>query len=348
MSESRTHSDTDVSGVEHALRNAVDLIASGIQETNGRPNGELSGRLHRLADSLLAAAEDGAGSGELSVRRSDIDALRATMLQCIKDDGAGVDPDELVRLLSVMEDAVSAQWQRPRNEFTERLVGAQALDAVVEMAHDMRSPLSSILFLVDSLRRSQTGMMSPVQERQLGLIYGAAFGLNNLASDVVDAVRGDRLVDGRPIPFSISELISGICAIVRPIAEEKGLALEMNLPTNDGRLGYPAAVGRVLLNLITNALKYTEKGKVAIGTTELGKDVVEFWIEDTGRGIPAEVLKMLFDGFRPWAAGVRFSSAGLGLAICRNLLTAMDSNLEVKTEIEVGTRFSFVLTLERA
>jgi len=75
---------------------------------------------------------------------------------------------------------------------------------------------------------------------------------------------------------------------------------------------------------------------------------VEFWVRDTGRGIPDNVLAMLFDGFRPGSVGIRFSSAGLGLAICRTLLEAMGSALRVETVTEGGTRFSFTIDLPMA
>jgi signal transduction histidine kinase len=99
-----------------------------------------------------------------------------------------------------------------------------------------------------------------------------------------------------------------------------------------------------LLNLTTNALRYTESGSVSIGCTELDEQSVEFWVQDTGRGIPESVLAMLFDGFRPGSVGIRFSSAGLGLAISRTLLEAMSSSLKVDTS-ENGTRFSFRIRL---
>jgi signal transduction histidine kinase len=99
------------------------------------------------------------------------------------------------------------------------------------------------------------------------------------------------------------------------------------------------------MNLTTNALRYTERGSVSLGCTEMGEDMVEFWVVDTGRGIPENVLRMLYDGFRPGSAGLRFSSAGLGLAICRSLLEAMGSALNVQTAMEQGTRFSFKVKL---
>jgi signal transduction histidine kinase len=220
---------------------------------------------------------------------------------------------------------------------------------MVEIAHDMRSPLTSILFLVDTLRRGQSGPVSGVQERQLGLIYGAALGLNTLAADVIDAVRGgQRLVDGHPIPFSIAQLILGVCDTVRPISEEKGLPIEQTFAARDGRVGYPGALSRVLLNLLTNALKYTHRGSVAIGCSELSETTVSFWVRDTGEGIPPHVMAMLFDGFRPSASGMRFSNAGLGLAICQNFLGAMGTRLAVESTPETGTRFSFELELPLA
>jgi Signal transduction histidine kinase len=219
------------------------------------------------------------------------------------------------------------------------------VNAVVEIAHDIRSPLSSILFLVDTIRRGQSGRVSPIQERQLGLVYGAALGLSTLSSDLIDAVRGERLVDGRPIPFSMTEVILSVCAIVQPIGEEKNLPLHVTYPQVDGRIGYPSAINRVLLNLTSNALRYTDAGSVSIGCIEINESVVEFWVKDTGHGIPDGVLAMLFDGFRPGSMGIRFSSAGLGLAISRTLLEAMGSSLNVETSPEKGTRFSFRIDL---
>jgi signal transduction histidine kinase len=139
-----------------------------------------------------------------------------------------------------------------------------------------------------------------------------------------------------------------VTAIVAPVAEEKRLTLQETYPATDVRLGHSAAVHRVLLNLTNNALKYTQQGSVSLGCTDLPDHRVEFWVEDTGRGIPEHVMAMLFTEFRPGASGMRFSSAGLGLAICRSLLAKMDSSLRVDTAQEQGTRFSFILELPPA
>jgi signal transduction histidine kinase len=303
--------------------------------------------LQLVLDRLESIAwEDEDRSAPLSVPATHIDALRTELLAELSDDRHAVDGRELVTLIKAFDELKDGPATAPRPAgFAERLASADAMEAVIEIAHDMRSPLSSILFLVDTIRRGQSGPVNLVQERQLGLIYGAAFGLSTLASDAIDAVRGHHLLDDPPGPFSVTETMLSVCAIVRPIGEEKGLPLHQTFPLRDGRIGYAAAIGRVLLNLTSNALKYTERGSVSIGCSELSEKTVEFWVSDTGAGIPDKVLSMLFDGFRPGSVGMRFSSAGLGLAICRALLEAMGSTLTVETELNKGTRFSFQLDL---
>ena len=294
---------------------------------------------------------NGNGNGahpSFELTREQVNAFRVRLLQKVASEHRPVDGRELARVLASLEELTERPVRPASTEFTQRLASPDALRAVVEMAHDMRSPLGSILFLVDTIRRGQSGTVTQVQERQLGLIYGAALGLSTLASDVVDAINGDRLLDGERIPFSITEVMLGVCAIVRPLGEEKNLVLNTVFPNVDGRLGYPSALSRVLLNLSTNALRYTERGSVSIGCTEHSSTLVEFWVEDTGRGIPDSVLAMLFDGFRPGSVGIRFSSAGLGLAICRNLIEKMDSRLVVDTAVDAGTRFSFRIELPPA
>ena len=337
---------------------AVQQAAAELARGERAPASEISERLDVIVQLVLGAS--GNGSNGRAARQLGFDALAnmpahyvnalrsALLAEVLRSHGA-VDGHELAQVLATLEAAHAWQASDPHHDFTRHLASADAVNAVVEIAHDMRSPLTSILFLVDTLRRGQSGPVSVIQERQLGLIYGAALGLNTLASDVIDAVRGgQRLVDGPPIPFSIAEVILNVCDTVRPVSEEKGLPVQHTLPTVDGRMGYPAALGRVLLNLVTNALKYTNEGSVSVGCTELGDTAVSFFVQDTGEGIPPHVMSMLFDGFRPSASGMRFSNAGLGLAICQSFLRAMGTTLEVHSTPTVGTRFSFQVDLPKA
>ena len=218
-------------------------------------------------------------------------------------------------------------------------------NAVRDLAHDMRSPLTSILFLVDTILRRRSGPLTPDQERQLKLVYSAAWRLSNLTTDVIDATRGHRLLEGRPAPFSISETIHGVRDIVAPIAEERGVTIELQLPTVDGRLGYSTALARVLLNLASNALQHTDCGAIFIGCAERQAERVEFWVEDSGGTVDISAAATLKSAKQWSAAAQQFSTNGLGLVICRNLLGAMGSCLEHARAARGGTRFFFELDL---
>jgi signal transduction histidine kinase len=225
------------------------------------------------------------------------------------------------------------------------------MDLVVEVAHDLRSPLTSILFLAETLQRGQSGETNELQHRQLGLIYGAALGLSEMASDVIELARGGNgLADDDVSPFSVTEVLEGVHEIVRPIAEEKKLSVRFLPPSGDHRMGHGQALSRVLLNLTTNALKFTEEGFVEIVARDKDASCVEFSVRDTGNGISNEALETLYHPFRPArrGAGYSFSGTGLGLAICRKLVEAMGSELLVDTGENWGTRFYFELGLPAA
>ena len=249
--------------------------------------------------------------------------------------------------------AVERRWQdsgstAESEDLASSLAGPDGLELVVEMAHDLRSPLTSILFLAESLRNGQGSPVTDPQRRQLGLIYSAALCLCTAANDVLELARGgDRLADKEPGPFSIVEVFKSVRDMVQPIAEEKGLPLHLKPARPDWRLGHACALSRVLLNLTTNALKFTEQGFVELTARSLDAARVEFSIRDTGPGIDAAALRALYDPFRKHQSQLRqhFSSSGLGLAMCRKLVTAMGSELRVETRAGWGTRFFFQLDL---
>jgi signal transduction histidine kinase len=136
----------------------------------------------------------------------------------------------------------------------------------------------------------------------------------------------------------------------RPLAEEKNLSLRVLQPAVDYRLGFAAALSRVLLNLLNNALQNTEAGHVEIAVRPKGMNVLEFSVRDTGPGLNQTAQDGLFDPFKRAHAGKRFgfSGTGLGLAICRRLLAAMNSELQYETAPGWGTRFYFDLELPPA
>lgn len=226
--------------------------------------------------------------------------------------------------------------------------GPGAFDLLVEVAHDFRSPLTSILFLAEALRDGHSGSVTDLQRSQLGLIYSAAFGLASIAQDVMDLAKREKdLIGQEAQPFAVAEVFRSVERMVRPIVEEKRLELRVVVPERWQAQGHPHALGRVLLNLTTNALKFTDEGSVEIGVRPLPYGRLEYYVQDTGRGITPEQQKTLFQPFRPRQGGGQdgyyFSGSGIGLSIARRLLRAMGSELSLDSSGEKGTRFSFVL-----
>jgi signal transduction histidine kinase len=298
-----------------------------------------------------AAEGHSPGDGDIGspLQRRVLVGLRRALLE----DLPLVATEHTVHLLRAIEAVARAMEPGWSERFQDRLTGPSGLDLVVEVAHDLRSPLTSILFLAETMLRGRSGPLTALQERQLGLVYSAAFGLNAVASDVIELVRGgDRLVGSNAQPFSITEVLEAVGDIVLPIAEEKGLSLTFTAPGNDRRIGHPGALNRVLLNLTTNGLKFTAEGGV---TVELREDPADnerlrCTVHDTGRGIPEAAMPMLFEPFRrrQQAGDYAFSGSGLGLSICRKLVEAMGSELSVHTVQGEGTTFAFDLILPLA
>jgi signal transduction histidine kinase len=218
------------------------------------------------------------------------------------------------------------------------------------MAHDLRSPLSSILMLAEFMKNGESGPITETQRRQLNLIHHAALSLCSTASDVIELARsGAKLTDQATTTFTISAVFDTVRHMVLPIAAEKDVEFRVLEAGSGVRSGSERAIARVLLNLCTNALKYTDRGFVELSARAVGGDssLIEFAVSDSGRGIDPKEMPTLFEPFRARESqrGYQFSSSGLGLAICRKLLEAMGANLQVETALGRGSRFSFVLNL---
>jgi signal transduction histidine kinase len=306
-----------------------------------------------LASSIDLAArgyvpERGAGASALG--RFLLERVASVLISLLEADSS-IDRAGTVRLMkavSVVRWAIEPDWDQ---YFSSQLSGPDGLNLVVEVAHDIRSPLTSIRCLAETLERGHSGDVNDVQRKQLRLIYSASLGLSSMATDVIEmARRGDQLAEQEPVPFSIAETMESVVDMVRPIAEEKGLYVRFTPPPSDQRLGRPIALSRVLLNLTTNALKFTDEGGVELAARPTALSKLEISVKDTGRGISEEAMQSLYQPFRRSSgrsgrSGFFFSGTGLGLAMCRKLLGGMGSELRFETSAGVGTRFYFDLDL---
>jgi signal transduction histidine kinase len=280
-----------------------------------------------------------------------LQALSAEVLRQARHLRPGERAGEVLDVLQVLEEIRQSTLPEHAGDFASRFSEPDGFELLVEVAHDLRSPLTSITFLAETLRAGHSGEVNDLQENQLGLIWSAAFGMTSVFSDIMDlakerAGKSDEL----SAPFSIRGVFEELGQMVGPMVEVKGLELVFTPPLHEQVIGNEVALFRVLLNLITNAIKFTEEGSVEVEAETLDRALVRFSVRDTGRGIGEEGLKTLFSPFK--RAGTRggyfFSGSGLGLTIARRYIRAMGSELQLETRPSWGTRFFFDLHLPPA
>ena len=353
------HSDEDaLRGVESdSLRQAVLRIADAWAKSlkGGVDRDEVMqvlGGLVRRIEAIAGGAPETEreGDGRCLLQRQLAELLRLDLLEHGATEGPD-GPAEVLRLLQSLEQVRSRLEPNRGEDFADRLLQPDAFELIVEVAHDLRSPLTSILFLSETIRRGHSGEVNEVQHRQLGLVYSAALGLISIASDIMELARGGtKLSDEAAQPFSVGEVLQSIREMVQIMADEKNITLRLMQPEGDRCLGYPVALSRTLLNLTTNALKFTDEGLVEVTARRLNRKDVEFSVRDTGRGIATVAQESLFEPFQKARerSGHFFSGSGLGLSIAQRLVDAMGSTLEYETRPGWGTRFHFTVELPTA
>ncbi|MFN3430061.1 MAG: response regulator [Candidatus Sericytochromatia bacterium] len=247
--------------------------------------------------------------------------------------------DELVvRLRSALRlSAVERELERLRRDFASMLV------------HDMRAPLDAIRLTMGVMRRQEPE--ETPRHRMLDDAMGALEDVNRLMDDLLHANRlEDEGFTAKLQPVSLSVLLERSLRSLRPIAEERGLALDVTEPGDmPPVLADPALLKRVIDNLLGNALKFTEQGHVRLEAAPDG-DAARVCIRDTGPGIPAEARERIFDRYYhiERRKRTRQGSFGLGLAFCAQAVAAMGGAIGVTSEEGRGSAFWFTLPLAPA
>lgn len=335
-----------------ALERALFRVAGDLAPNRNSSAFEKRTMLSVLADAIVACAEGGsvhdfAPYAWTPEAPAILEALRHELL-CGRTRQQWADHDVLT-VVTAIEGLRVALDGDVAVRFGEQFAGREAQQRLVELAHDMRSPLNAILLLVERLQHGHNGPVTGAQQRHLALVYSAAFGLSGMANDLMDLARGGaRLLGEDPRAFSVADVLRKVRDVLQPLAEERGVSLRFSSPPADKRVGQVSAIHRVLLNLATNALKFTTVGSVTVLVQqETEPDLLTFIVEDTGAGIPPSEMEQIFpqadDARGP--ASKTISTGGLGLAICHKLVSAMQSELHAESRIDHGSRFRFTLRL---
>ena len=221
-------------------------------------------------------------------------------------------------------------------------------DTVGVVAHDLRNPVSAVKMLSAALlaRHGEVDLPADSAE-QLRLIREAALQMDRLIQDLLDVTRvetGRLRVDAQPV--TTVALLEGALRTLKPLVEEAGLELRVDLPSATPRVqADPERIGQVLSNLIGNAIKFTPRGgTISIAAAE-ANGALQVSVADSGAGIPLEQLTNLFDRYQHPPTSIRSRGAGLGLPIARGIVEAHGGRLWAESTVGRGSVFHFTLPL---
>ncbi len=217
------------------------------------------------------------------------------------------------------------------------------------MSHELRTPLNSVLALSRVLLMQAKSRLTAEEAGYIEIIERNGRHLLTLINDILDLAKIESgKMDVSCEEFSIREKISGITESLAPICQQKGIALEIDVPENLPRLWTdPRRVHQILQNIIGNAVKFTQKGQVCV-TARSHDGEIEVVVADTGIGIPEKDLPHIFDEFRQVDASTSrsFEGTGLGLAIASKSARLLGGSIAVKSTLGVGSTFSITLPLD--
>lgn len=223
---------------------------------------------------------------------------------------------------------------------------------LANMSHEVRTPMNGIIGMTELILGTQ---LTSVQRDYVETLRESSEFLLNIINDILDFSKIEaRRVDIEMVRFDFFKMLDGLMREFRLRAEYKGLEFQFDSPSATPAvvIGDQKRLRQVLLNILDNAIKFTDRGRIAVAVETLSKSetsaTVRFEVSDTGIGIASDSQAAIFEPFQQADSSVtrRFGGTGLGLSICQSLVSAMGGTLELRSELHVGTTLSFTLTFE--
>jgi len=249
------------------------------------------------------------------------------------------------------DQALELRDARMRAEESSRIKG----ELMANMSHEIRTPIHGVLGMNALLLDSG---LDEKQKEYAETVNLCAESLLEIINDILDIAKLESgKMELESVDFDLGEILDVIQVILAPKAEEKGLPLRIAIDSTVPRAlnGDPLRLRQLLLNVVGNAIKFTEKGEVAVTCGAQPPDAsgrirISFRIRDTGVGIPTEKLEDIFDSFSQADGSTtrRFGGTGLGLAITKQLIDMMAGEIRVESQVGIGSTFTLEIPLSLA
>ena len=282
--------------------------------------------------------------------------------------GMGIDISERKQAetaLRELNETLESKIVERTGEMQAALIRAEAADQIksaflATMSHELRTPLNSIIGFTGILLQGLAGALNAEQNKQLGMVQGSARHLLELINDVLDISKIEaEQMEVRAEAFDLRAALDRVIATVRPMAEKKGLALDISIsPAQVSMLSDRRRLEQILLNLLNNAIKFTQRGGVTLAADEISdfraapgsapRAAVRFRVTDTGIGIKPDDLATLFQPFHQVDSSLarQHEGTGLGLAISRRLAVLLEGEISVISMWSKGSEFTVTLPLQ--
>ena len=259
----------------------------------------------------------------------------------------------LVRDINELSDNLAAALDEARqaSQRAEEASGAKSA-FLANMSHEIRTPLNAITGIAHLIRRAG---LPPEQEERLSLLEQAGRHLMGTINAILDLskIEADKLLL-ESAPFRVADAVNNVAEMLRPRAGEKGLPIEVSIDPRLGSfIGDVTRIQQSLLNLGTNAVKFTETGRVAIRVFPVEESadrvLIRFEVSDTGIGIAPDNLPRLFNDFEQADSSIsrKYGGSGLGLAICKKLASLMGGDAGASSQLGQGSTFWFTVSLPK-